>query len=367
MAWVSRVRGIEYHDLQFEKAPVTRYSARGVKYTTQIDIGMPTIPPILLNSVFYLYLTEEDARKGKNAGATGFIVGIRSKKYPKDLTHIYAVSNWHAAIRDGCSVIRLNTLDGGVDIIDHDPGLWTKHPEGYDIAVADLPLNLYIHKIGVILEESFATRNAIKEHEIGPGDGVFMLGRFIDFDGGQTNVPAARFGHISIMPMPMKQSSGANGECYCLDVHSRSGFSGSPAFVYRTPGTNFNKEKILDTSEFFMLLLGIHRAQFPEPWEINKKDIKKKAISETNINYEQLEVTGLSGMTSVCPAWQILELLNMPKFVKQREIEEKEYEQHIAENGNVAVDESASGMTRDKLLKNMLNTPPESHKEMKKK
>ncbi len=52
-------------------------------------------------------------------------------------------------------------------------------------------------------------------------------------------------------------------ESYCVDMHSRSGFSGSPVFVYRTPGGDFSEKGVINLSRF-MMFLGIHWGQFPE-------------------------------------------------------------------------------------------------------
>ena len=50
--------------------------------------------------------------------------------------------------------------------------------------------------------------------------------RFIDHDGGQKNQPALRFGNVSMNPTPIRQDNGVEAEAYCIDLHSRSGYSG---------------------------------------------------------------------------------------------------------------------------------------------
>ena len=61
-----------------------------------------------------------------------------------------------------------------------------------------------------------------------------MVGRFVDHDGGPTNLPAARFGNISIGPSKIRSELGKYVDTICLDTNSRTGFSGSPVYVYRT-------------------------------------------------------------------------------------------------------------------------------------
>jgi hypothetical protein len=105
------------------------------------------------------------------------------------------------------------------------------------------------------------------------------------------NVPSARFGNISMLPNPralIRQETEYEGQSYVIDMRSRSGFSGSPVYVYRTFGSNLTNvaghefdEVELNTDmirEFggrmsfrgrlrahnLFQLLGIHWGQFPE-------------------------------------------------------------------------------------------------------
>jgi hypothetical protein len=54
-------------------------------------------------------------------------------------------------------------------------------------------------------------------------------------------------------------------------MHSRTGYSGSPVFVYRTSNTNLDaifKDRVEAGSpgDIFIYLLGIHCGQFPEDY-----------------------------------------------------------------------------------------------------
>ena len=125
-------------------------------------------------------------------------------------------------------------------------------------------------------------------------------------------------------------------EAYCVDLHSRSGYSGSPVFVYRTPHSDLspppprrtsNLGLILpgETSTFFMVL-GIHFAQFPEMWEVTsagKLRDESEGAKEPLLTDGKF-IKGLSGMTCVLPAWTIREVLEMPILKEMRaEAEEK--------------------------------------------
>jgi hypothetical protein len=147
----------------------------------------------------------------------------------------------------------------------------------------------------------------------------------------------------------IKQPTKYQGESFIIDLHSRSGFSGSPVFVYQTPLNDLSYHSTLQASlEFRQLerqisdratlgmghnldltmrvsggrleLLGIHWMQFPERWE------SEHAIpdnSESAPTAKRTFVRGMSGMTCVIPAWEILCILDLPKLREGREQDAK--------------------------------------------
>jgi hypothetical protein len=285
---------------------------------------MPKIPEGILYTTFYLYPSVEDAKAGKKFGGTGFFVNIPSKANPA-IHIVFAVTNWHVAVQGGCSVIRLNRNSGGSDVFEFGPEEWVFEPNGYDVAI--LPFtkaSARTHKMSSVAVRLSVTHDVLTELKIGPGDDVFMLGRFIDHDGGETNAPAVRFGNISMMPDgKIRQPNNVDKDMYCVDVRSRSGFSGSPVFVYRTAVSNLeNLSSIsLGGSNQFLVLLGVHWGQFPERWEVSALEDGAET-QESWQTGDRAYVKGLSGMTCVAPAWAILELLDTPAikaFVEQCE------------------------------------------------
>ena len=75
-------------------------------------VGMPDLRrySYLLNSVFYLYRSRDDAVNGKPQGGCGFFLGVRSNQWPDQLHHIHGITNWHVAIQQGFPVIRVNSI-----------------------------------------------------------------------------------------------------------------------------------------------------------------------------------------------------------------------------------------------------------------
>jgi hypothetical protein len=173
---------------------------------------------------------------------------------------------------------------------------------------------------------------------------------FFDHSGASRNIPSARFGNISMLPNELAtitQPTKYKGVSFVIDMHSRTGFSGSPVFVYRTFGSDltatfgshfddleveFNEIEIEPSrmgamggirsqsfsgrlrgsrgklrSNNLLRLLGIHWGQFDERWQI------KQSSAETPY------VKGMSGMSCVIPAWQILEVLNLPELKSRRD------------------------------------------------
>jgi hypothetical protein len=245
---------------------------------------MPRISQKILESVFYLYPSKADAKAGKHFGGTGFFIFLPSTDGTdgNESGWVYAVTNWHTAVRDGASVMRVNTLNGPPDIFEFGPEDWDFDPR-FDIAILQMGRTLRVgfHDFSAIPTRMFCSKLICANSNVGPGDDVFMVGRFIDHDGGETNQPAARFGHISINPTPLPQGPSKSMQpCYCIDVHSRTGYSGSPVLVYRTGGNSLEdtdrddppsrQPQILLAGTRLFSLLGIHFAQFPELWELER-------------------------------------------------------------------------------------------------
>jgi hypothetical protein len=64
--------------------------------------------------------------------------------------------------------------------------------------------------------------------------------------------------------------------------------------------------------------LGIHWAQFPETWVLRDKSSLQESRKKHLVT-EGGYVEGMSGMTCVIPAWQVLEVLDMPELKNPRD------------------------------------------------
>jgi hypothetical protein len=263
-------------DLGFATVPVVRYSSGGTPWTKSVPVGMPKISDKVLDCACYLYQSREAAESGQQFGGTAFLVTIPSEVQGK--VFVIAVTNWHVAVRDGFSVLRVNNRAGGVDIFEFGPEDWDFDPR-YDVAVRPIRLDPESHKYATVGIHTFVTKDERKRLEVGPGDDVFMVGRFVDHDGGAVNSPSLRFGNISMHPTTVEVPKGKKTEAYCIDMHSGPGYSGSPVFVYRTAGQDLSQGNIVSIGPPLFAFLGIHYAQFPEMWESEKAPTSFRKLS----------------------------------------------------------------------------------------
>jgi S1-C subfamily serine protease len=268
---------------------------------------MARIQDALLQSVIYIYKSEADAWKGERAGGTGFLVGYPSLADPK-ACDLYAVTNRHVVEEGQARTIRLNTKEGGVDVMAFSRQDWITHPDGEDLAACAIQPSEEKHTFSFFTTEWFVTEEIIRQVNIGPGDDAMVLGRFVNHEGNQMNQPSARFGHISMMPGDLvKQENGHMQLSFMVEAHSTGGYSGSPVFVHiaqRRPG--IFSAGLTDT-----WFLGVDWGHIVD-WQPLIVESPRKSHPE---GWGFPVNTGLIG---VVPAWQLRDLLDNEEFVKLR-------------------------------------------------
>lgn len=233
-------RCVSFHSLEFREKAVLARSLAGVPYYRTVRSGVPRIPAHALTTTVFLYRSIDDAISGNEVGGTGFLVGIETV-IPGSF-HVYFVTNWHVACSGGASVVRVNKHGGGCDVFEYDPSEWQFLPS-YDIAVIPASLNSAIHDIGLIPLTGLLRKENKEKLRIGPGDDVFMVGRFVDHGDTNINMPAVRFGNISMDPAPIAQPNGIKADAYCIDMHSRSGFLGPRSSYIGHQATIWTRQK----------------------------------------------------------------------------------------------------------------------------
>ena len=122
----------------------------------------------------------------------------------------------------------------------------------------------------VDFSEVNCTGEVLREYQLGPGDDIFSVGRFVDIHGGQQNTPLIRSGIIASKGLvSVRTDSGlpwGEEECWIVEMRSRTGFSGSPVYAYIPPWqADFIEAPKRKYGNFFYgpWLLGIHSSQIP--------------------------------------------------------------------------------------------------------
>jgi hypothetical protein len=209
------------------------------------------------------------------------------------------------------SAIRVNTRDGRVGIIHSTTEGWIHHPYGDDVAV--LPINLEYEEVKVkgIQTELFVTKEKLQEYKIGPGDEVFMVGRFVNHEGKQRNLPSVRFGNLSMLPYePVRTERGLLQEVFLVECRSLPGYSGSPVFLNAFPFTRIPR-KIPPP-----MFLGIDMGHLKDRRQV----LDREALNEGRRHPidENWIVETNTGMSCVIPAWKVQEVLDTEELVESR-------------------------------------------------
>lgn len=299
---------------------------------------MPYIYDAFADCAVYLYGSERAATKGENAGGSGFLVHVPSAVDPQ-MGRVYAVTNRHV-IDDKFCTLRLNRKGGGIDVVATTGDQWHAHEDGDDVAVTPLDMEDRF-KWWSVGTDKFLDRESIAIYKIGYGDDVFLVGRLVWQSGVQKNTPVVRFGTIALMAdrdEPIKYRDRSQ-EAFLIECRSISGFSGSPVFlmsdrVYRgeeavkvdalrgrksaferregTIKMVSNNTPVMIDGTVGPLLVGIdfgHLPYWDEVWE-------KKRTPPRRTDYQSCSNTGIAG---VVPSWKIMDVLNTPILVEERQ------------------------------------------------
>jgi hypothetical protein len=351
--------GVSFRDANFEHRFVQRgWLPDGRPRWRWEPFGMPRLNLHFPNSVVFLYLTDPEKDVSASPEGTGFLVS--AQEGPSGVTHVYVVTCHH--VGPAASFVRINTKDGASRVIDTEPGQWQFFEDSDDVAIFDINDELSATDDYVCVDVStFLTEKLLGALEIGPGEDSFMLGLFAPHPGTKRNLVAARFGNISLLASEedtVKQGNQKYRPSHIVDMRSRSGFSGSPVFVYRTPSSDLRDEALYrkrtqghrtytlsqrdrDSRDFgdsvraqheledwiaetdngrniFLRFLGMHSAQLREPLTVYKEAEGDTGLSVGEPVRVGDKLSVQSSMTVVVPAWRIWDLLHHDRFARQR-------------------------------------------------
>lgn len=267
---------------------------------------MPRIDDAVLDCTVYLYGSVGDAERGNRIGGTGFLIDVPAPAHGDGLSYVVCVTNRHV-VEAGFTVARLNSIARGIVVAEFDERHWTFHAGGADLAVAIMPAAEMRASHKVLTYESLVTQHTAEELHIGVGDEIFLVGRFINHDGGQTNTPTARFGNIAQMPgRPVAGDHGVPQESYLIECRSIGGFSGSPVFLHIPPFAWRPSVERVTTSYFGPALLGV---------EWCHTCYREEVLTETGTKHPgNFHVAAHSGLSGVVPSWHLLQLIESEQF-----------------------------------------------------
>jgi hypothetical protein len=331
---------LDFADLRFAMTRILCQDSKGRQSQRWVPFGMPQLTPELERLVIFMYGRHPQTGKW-GLGGSGFLYG-----YPSDRrgpNHIYAITNWHVAVSSGFPAIRLHGRSDH-DFIELGPHDWVCSPNGYDLAVADISdlLDPNADNLVVVDDHMAVSADYAARAEIGFGDDVLMAGMFANSPGDRRNAPVARFGNVARAPnddAPIKLETGVRLPCYLVDMRSRTGYSGSPVFVYRTLASDLRPMieggvTHVSAEKTMFNLLGVHCGQYPEDFKAAKSHARGDPLVEGD------EIEGPSAMNVVVPAWAIQDLLNDQRLQNMRTERDK---RRAADSRSRPVPESALG------------------------
>ncbi len=310
------------------------------------------IPGVYELCSVYIYKTKEMSDAGENSGGSGFIVRFPLERNIEEY-QLYVVTNRHVIERMANPVLRINDISNKFRSLETNKLRWVINDVD-DLAVYPLTIPEEEFQIACVPVERFVTPHLMNSLNIGPGDDVFMVGRFVSHEGTQKNTPSVRFGNISMLAEETTQNAfGQAQETFLVEMRSIPGYSGSPVFVILDPTlprprgsdnpeeagpTYVSPNPILtsSSSELGMYAQGIHG-----PWLLgidwthihNYLPILNKKGSSQNLDdhVEGQWVESHTGMSGVIPAWKIRQLLDIDELASQRAKEDAKISKQKAE------------------------------------
>jgi hypothetical protein len=297
---------------------------------------MPRVADRLTSIVVYLYPSPDNAKNGTKWGGTGFMV----RKKTSARWYDYVITNHHVA--KDAPFIRFNTHNPK-NPIDVEKGDW-EYSKTDDIAASWLERGARYNydpiDTNFLLTETYA-----KDLRIGLGDDLFMVGRFLNHDGKERNMPTVRFGTIAMMPEePIYDPEfGRDQESFLIEIRTIPGYSGSPVFAHLPAETRFKDRRFQPSSDDRKLMTDwgyLERCLGIEWCRIKGETVKTLMINGTTTNVQMT-----SGMSGCIPAWKIINLLEQSeKFIMQRKVGDA----RMLEDNHSAIEKTAAAPATQK-------------------
>jgi hypothetical protein len=207
--------------------------------------------------------------------------------------------------------LRVNLRHAGSMHLEIPPEEWVCHQTA-DVAVLPLALNMHTFDYLYYPVRNGATAEFIKRHSVTPGEDVFITGLLISHPGKSRVLPIVRVGNIAAFPGDPIHLMTGEDSAYLVEVRSLGGLSGSPAFVHLLPlhagatgNVGITPAGIGTAGRTY--LMGLVHGFFPTT-KNDPDGIGEWAEEPLN-----------TGISVVVPLDRVLDILDSPAFVEQRE------------------------------------------------
>lgn len=278
---------------------------------------MPQVPDALRKCVCFVM-----GRLGGNwyHAGTGFFVSVPASG--SDVAHVYAATASHVLHPETATpggqaweavALRINTHDGGIDQIETPLSDWQIHERSDTAVLAVVPPQQRFDYLHYPIAASATAEFRAREY-VTAGEDLIISGLLVHHPGGTRNVPIIRVGNVASFPGDPIPIGDYDEQVILADVPSIGGLSGSPAFIH------FGDLRRNAKGELGLLrwqdskaagsnyLLGLVHGYFEE--------------YETGANREQEAVN--VGISVIIPVERIIELINGPVLMADREERETE-------------------------------------------
>ncbi len=291
--------------------------------------GAMRFPEDLRRTIVFLgHESDRPGHGGISCIGTGFFV------YYENCMHIVTARHIAAAVANGPFLIRINTTDGGSrNYLTDEEVRWQVHEtdDDVDLAASFFPMDFEGCDVKAVQSGMIADAAVLKSHAVGVGDQAYTVGLFRVLHGKQRNLPVVHTGNIALLPgderIPVvdwdDQSKRRLVEGYLVEGQGLQGLSGAPVFArptfispeFHVPGIGGLYARL---SRVDLVLLGVWQGAW---------DAKTDAVLTADRGKEMRVPVG---MGVVVPAAKLIEVLEMPKLKKEREVYLARGEQNVA-------------------------------------
>lgn len=299
-------------------------AAAAFAQTTPPQVAPPTDSPItqMRRSVTFIKLNCSVGNQTFEVRGTGFFVFYPEPTLGANRGFLYLITNRHVALcsdEAGHSMqvksisIMLNRKQALGDVFAQEIFLnpygnapWVvPEDESVDLAALPILIDQSMYDFTTIPISMLASKDILKQRGVSEGEPVTFTGFFYQFPGQTRMEPIVREGIIAMMPTDKVPFQGMGETVYLADLHVFGGNSGSPVF-FNLGGFRGGSMIIGAGYE----LLGVVNGEVTEDENFNLQlstTLRGKGAAN-------------SGIGTIVPAEEILELLNSPELQKKREV-----------------------------------------------